>query len=483
MVPVTEPRPSTVGASRRPGLSDGRPRGDAGECGDPGLGRAILADLRRGALVVVRGTTPRDRTVGAAVAVAWFVALEVASRTSSWFPAPEATTSLRLTGVFLFLVVAFRHCAPTAVFWLTAVCYPALVSTHLYPDLLVVPLLLAAYGAAVAGRARVVVLGVVSVASTVVLSVGTDRLHALPHLLPDLAASGDGGWLDPSQTVARAALAFVVVALGFVVHRFESTRRTLAERDAELACAHDEHAQAEVRAERTRIARELHDVVAHHISAVVLRAEAADLVADENPDEPRQAVRAIAGMGREALDAVRSVVRMLRDRQADEPDGAASDSTSAAPDGTPWHPTDTMAELPAVIARVAAAGLRVDAHLPDPLPPLGAAAELAVVRVAAEALTNVLLHSQATRAELWLDVTDGRVRLGIADPGPPVDDDESSGGHGLMHMRERAESAAGTLEAGPEWPGWLVVLEVPTGAPDATGSRTAGDEDDDEEEP
>jgi signal transduction histidine kinase len=135
-----------------------------------------------------------------------------------------------------------------------------------------------------------------------------------------------------------------------------------------------------------------------------------------------------------------------------------------------------MAELPAVIARVASAGLRVDAHLPDPLPRLGAAAELAVVRIAAEALTNVLLHSQATRAELWLDVADGRVQLGIADPGPPVDGDGSSGGHGLMHMRERAESAAGTLEAGPEWPGWLVVLEVPTGAPDSLPTRQTADD-------
>lgn len=473
MVRVTNPRPTTVRASRHGGLTDDAAQGPGGP-GEPGLGRAILADLRRGVLAVGRGTTRRDLVAGAVVAVVWFVALEAVARTSFWFPAPEAVASLRLTGVFLVLVVVARHCAPTGVFWLTVVCLPLLVNTYLYPDLLVVPLLLAAYRAAVAGRTPVAVLGVASVASTVVLSVGTSRLHALPHLVPDLVGGGDGGWLDPSQTVARTVLAFVVVALGFAVHRFESTRRTLAERDAELLCVHDEHAQAEVRAERTRIARELHDVVAHHISAVVLRAEAADLVADDDPDEPRQAVRAIAGMGREALDAVRSVVRMLRDRDPD--DGAGVDRTAAVPESTPWHPTDTMAELPAVIARVASAGLRVDAHLPDPLPQLGAAAELAVVRVAAEALTNVLLHSQATRAELWLDVSDGRVQLGVADPGPPVDD-VSSGGHGLMHMRERAESAAGTLEAGPEWPGWLVVLEVPTGVPDSTaGGQGPGDD-------
>ena len=284
-----------------------------------------------------------------------------------------------------------------------------------------------------------------------------------------LALASRASWFPES-----AALALSAAALGFVVHRLATARRALAERDVALADARDEHAEAEVRAERTRIARELHDVVAHHISGIVLRAEAANLVADEDPDEPREAVRAIAGAGREALDAVRSVVRMLRDPHTDGT-GAQPD-TEQAPDGTPWHPTDTMAELPAVIARVASAGLQVDTHLPDPLPRLGAAAELAVVRVAAEALTNVLLHSQAARAELWLDVSDDRVQLGVADPGPPVEDDESSGGHGLMHMRERAASVAGTLEAGPDWPGWLVVLEVPTGVPgDGTAAEDTGE--------
>ncbi|MCL2423385.1 MAG: histidine kinase [Micrococcales bacterium] len=264
--------------------------------------------------------------------------------------------------------------------------------------------------------------------------------------------------VDRSQTFARVVVTVLAVVLGIGAYRVSTMRRMLADRDAELVRARDEHAEAEVRAERTRIARELHDVVAHHISGIVLRADAADLVADDNPDEPRQAVKAIADAGREALDAVRSVVRMLRD-----PADVVVVSTQVS--DAAWHPTDTIAELPAVVARVAAAGLQVDAHLPDPLPRLGAAAELAVVRVAAEALTNVLLHSQATRAELWLDVVDDRLQLGIADPGPPTPDDESSGGHGLMHMRERAASAAGTLEAGPDWPGWLVVLEVPIGAP------------------
>ncbi|MCL2467219.1 MAG: histidine kinase [Micrococcales bacterium] len=328
-----------------------------------GLVRTVWADLRRGALTVLHGTTRRDLVRAGVVAVVWFGALELAGRVSSWFPAPQVLGSL------------------------------------------------------------------------------------------------------------------LVVALVFVVHRLEATRDALAARDAELVTARDEHAEAEVRAERTRIARELHDVVAHHISGIVLRADAADLVADDNPAEPRAAVRAIADAGREALDAVRSVVRMLRD-PADAPppeEGPAFDAE--------WHPTDTMAELPAVVARVAAAGLQVDAHLPDPLPRLGAAAELAVVRIAAEALTNVLLHSQATRAELWLDVVDDRLQLGVADPGPPLAHDESSGGHGLMHMRERAASAAGTLEAGPDWPGWLVVLEVPISAPDKTGTSPPETDPEQTEEP
>jgi len=427
---------------------------------DDHLARTIAAELRHGVRTVVDGTTWYDLARGGVVALVWFGVLEVVARTSSWFAASGAVGGLRVAGVFL-VVVAVSCCVPTAVFWVTAVFLPLSVLHHPYPDLLVVPLLVAAYRAAVAGRGPVALLGGVSVASAAVLSVGVDRLHQLPSALADLVRTGDAGWLDLSGTVVRLLVTFLVVAAGFLVFRLDLARGVLAERDAQLLTAHDEHAEAEVRAERTRIARELHDVVAHHISGIVLRAEAADLVADADPDEPRRSVRAIADAGREALDAVRSVVRMLRDPH--DAEVAAHVATTSEP--TAWHPTDTMAELPAVVARVAAAGLRVDAHLPDPLPRLGAAAELAVVRVAAEALTNVLLHSQATRAELWLDVTDDRVQLGIADPGPPAEDDGSSGGHGLMHMRERAASAAGTLDAGPDWPGWLVVLEVPVTAP------------------
>jgi len=69
---------------------------------------------------------------------------------------------------------------------------------------------------------------------------------------------------------------------------------------------------------------------------------------------------------------------------------------------------------------------------------------------------------------------DDRVQLGVADPGPPLPDDEPSGGNGLMHMRERAASAAGTLEAGPDWPGWLVVLEVPVDPAATTADDDAG---------
>ena len=430
---------------------------------ESGVGRAMGGDLRRGA-AALRTTRLRDVLLALVVGVVWFGGLFVAVRTPFWFPARDLLENLQVAGVFLMAILLLRRSAPTAVFWATAIGYPMLLrSPYPFTDLLMLPLLAAAYAGAMARRVPVVLLGLVSVVSALVLSMGFRTAMWLPlmdwtYFVKDVEAApwALGFWLGlerPSDALVRMVLAFVAVVVGFVTGQLNETRQALTERNTQLLAMREVHARTQVRAERTRIARELHDVVAHHVSAVVIRAEAAELVADEKPEEPREAVRWVAHSGREALDAMRSVVRVLREEDHPDP------SREAEPD-TLWHPVDTMAELPAVIARVGDAGLRVEAHLPERLPHLGAAVELALVRVAQESLTNVLLHSQATRAALLLEVEDGRVRLEITDPGP-ADPDESSGGHGLANMRERAASVDGTLKVGPDGSGWLVVLEIP----------------------
>lgn len=124
----------------------------------------------------------------------------------------------------------------------------------------------------------------------------------------------------------------------------------------------------------------------------------------------------------------------------------------------------TLADLPAVLERVRGAGLDVTASLPAVLPACTPALGLAVVRVAQESLTNVLVHSSAERVRVGLDVTPRSVVLTVDDPGPAAASAHGPGrrGHGLVHMRERASTCGGTLVAGPtETGGWSVRMEVP----------------------
>jgi signal transduction histidine kinase len=226
-------------------------------------------------------------------------------------------------------------------------------------------------------------------------------------------------------------------------------------------------------AERTRIARELHDIVAHHISAVVIRAQAADRVADGRPEETREAVRWIAASGRETLAAMRHVVRVLRSTET----------------GGSLAPQTTLAELPEIVGRMTAVGLPVELRLPSAAPVLPAAVELAAVRIIQEALTNVLVHAQATKAIVDLSIGDDEIRVEVHDDGsaaspptmpirrlaaamgparPPEQVLPTSasllGGNGLTGMRERAASCGGVMSIGTSpLGGWMVSAVLRTG--------------------
>jgi signal transduction histidine kinase len=251
-------------------------------------------------------------------------------------------------------------------------------------------------------------------------------------------------------------LVVAATALGSVVARLSDTARSLEERNAELRALQEARTRDALHAERTRIARELHDVVAHHVTAIVVRAQAADRVGTERPDEYRAAVRWIAPAGKEALTAMRSVVRVLREPDA-HPSGVAAAADASR------TPLPGLADLPGILERVRDAGLVVDADLPPVLPPCPPATGLAVVRVAQEALTNVSVHSAGGRARVALAATPGSLTLRVDDPGPPRGGTRApDGGHGLVHMRERAAACGGYVVAGPSPDGgWAVTLEVP----------------------
>jgi signal transduction histidine kinase len=246
------------------------------------------------------------------------------------------------------------------------------------------------------------------------------------------------------------------VLLGVAAHRQRRTAGELRRRNEELIRLQQVERERIAADERTSIAREIHDVVAHHVSAMVIRAQAADRVADQRPAELRAAVRGIAADGRDALTAMRQVVRVLRADDEQHVGDAASLSDA----------------LDEVAARVRETGLAVESSI-EVAQPLSEFEQATVLRIAQEAMTNVLLHSSATEVRLGVRVDADAVHLDVRDNGTPREliaaHAGAEGGSGIRGMRERARSLGGTLTAGAaEGGGWLVAAVLPHGQRELT---------------
>jgi signal transduction histidine kinase len=185
--------------------------------------------------------------------------------------------------------------------------------------------------------------------------------------------------------------------------------------------------------EQARIARELHDVIAHSVSVIVVQASAADDVFDTRPDQARAALRSIEQAGRDAL-------RELRTLLAGESPGA--------PD--PTHPQPGLARLDELAEPLRLAGLDVVVRREGEAANLPAGVDLSAYRIVQEALTNTLRHARATRAEVFVRYGERAVELEVRDDGRGSPGAEVNGaGQGLVGMRERAALLGGTLDAGP----------------------------------
>lgn len=252
---------------------------------------------------------------------------------------------------------------------------------------------------------------------------------------------------------------------------------SLEERAATLEREREAEARAAVAGERTRIARELHDVVAHSMAVMIVQADGARFMLDRDPETARHAVKVVADTGRQALEDMRRLVGVLR--EADPPDAAAAPGAADAPGGAgvtadPEHRRLVLAELPALLDRFRAAGLRVRHTVtgePAPLPP---GLELTLYRVIQEGLTNALKHAGVgAGVEVGLHHGGDAVLVRVVDDGrgrPPVSP-APSGGHGLVGMRERVSVYDGSLAAGPRLAGgWQVEARLPL--PSTPGTTT-----------
>ncbi|MFC5180706.1 sensor histidine kinase [Actinomadura harenae] len=247
---------------------------------------------------------------------------------------------------------------------------------------------------------------------------------------------------SPSRGMVMFVFVFVTVwTVGFAVgqHRAhtENLLRQQAARQAEQAEAERQRARRQVTEERIRIARELHDVVAHSMSVITVQAGFGHLVIDDRPAEARTALGIIESTGRETLGEMRRLLGLLRE---DDPSGGTDGPTRA--------PAPGLADLERLVTQTAQAGVQVDVVISGRPRDLPAGIDLSAYRIVQEALTNVVRHSGSTTARAVIDYRVDELSIEVTDHGdggtaPPVH------GHGLDGMRERVHLYGGRFHAGP----------------------------------
>ncbi|KUJ67617.1 histidine kinase [Streptomyces albus subsp. albus] len=248
---------------------------------------------------------------------------------------------------------------------------------------------------------------------------------------------------DHTITVVFGTVPF---ALAWVLGDSMRTRRAyyaqLEERATRLEKEREERAKMAVTAERARIARELHDVVAHNVSVMVVQADGAAYVLDAAPDQARQALETISGTGRQALAEMRRLLGVLR---TGEPAGS-----------TDYVPQPDVEQIDDLVEQVRGAGLPVDFKVEGSPRPLPSGVELTAYRIVQEALTNTRKHGGPdVGASVRLTYFDDGLGLLVEDDGRGsgrelYEDGGADGqGHGLIGMRERVGMVGGTLDAGP----------------------------------
>jgi signal transduction histidine kinase len=279
----------------------------------------------------------------------------------------------------------------------------------------------AVFTAATAGR-RVV--------AWAALLIGFAAIALLPHLLGNESAP------SPPFSVALAGWMVVLAVAAEVV-------RVRREREVAALRTRLEEERRRASDERVRIARELHDVLAHSISVINVQAAVALHLIEERPEQARIALTAIKDVSKDALRELRSVLAALR--QPDEP-----------PERTP---APSLANLDELVTRTAAAGVAVRTEIAGPLDRLPANVDLAAFRILQEALTNVIRHAGTSDAMVRV-VHDGQILiLEVEDDGRGLPSNGGAGlGTGIQGMRERAAVLGGAVEAGPRPGGGFRVL-------------------------
>ncbi|AWS41162.1 sensor histidine kinase [Streptosporangium sp. 'caverna'] len=243
-----------------------------------------------------------------------------------------------------------------------------------------------------------------------------------------------------------------VVAI-WITGIYSNTRRryleSLEERAERAEHERDQQARLAAAAERARIARELHDVVAHNVSVIIVQADGAGYAIDTDPEQARRAMQAVSATGRQALAEMRRMVGVLR--------------TDSGPEE--YAPQPSLSQLDDLVAQVCSSGLPVDLRVTGVPQELPEGEQLTVYRIVQEALTNTLKHGgPGSRATVEMEYGVRELLLRVTDDGRGAAAPGREGGHGLVGMRERVAMFGGTVEAAPlTGGGFRVTARLPTG--------------------
>jgi signal transduction histidine kinase len=325
------------------------------------------------------------------------------------------------------LPLVFRRTAPLVVLALTVAASLAYQALGHSPQPLPLGALVALYTVAVLRRPPICLLA----AALYVVAFTVSTLSGWSSL------TDDQYYIDLVSVVATVTVGYGV-ALG-------RARAALAEQTAaELAREQGDRTQAAVAQEQARIAREVHDIVAHDLSVMVAQAGAARRIVTSRPQTAVTALASIEGVGRDALDGLRRLVTLLRTDR-----GRAERSPPPSIDRLPW-----------ALAQVQRAGVPVELTLRGRPRDLSATVELNAYRIVQEALTNVLKHAVPARASVVLEYGEDNLRVEVRDDGRRSAA-RPSAGYGLVSMQQRATMLGGEVFAGPTGRGFVVSARLP----------------------
>ncbi|NEA66620.1 sensor histidine kinase [Streptomyces sp. SID12488] len=241
--------------------------------------------------------------------------------------------------------------------------------------------------------------------------------------------------------------ATAALALGLMVRIRRAQLAGLRERAARLEIERDQRSRLATATERTRVAREMHDIVGHNLSVIITLADAGSYATDIAPERGKEALQLIGDTGRQALGELRRVLGVLRE------------ATGVPPGGPELSPQPGIADIEALCAKVRTAGLEVVYRTSGDVDALDSGVQLTVYRIVQEALTNTLKHADTdTQVRLAIVEKDTRLTVRVQDTGPATPSGPpNEEGHGLVGMRERAALYGGTVHAGPAaGGGWSV---------------------------